>query len=306
MPPAHPTETFRRLNADFESDGQRCAAWLFLPVGVERPPVVVMAHGFAAERTFKLPEIAERFTQLGIAALVFDYRHLGASEGSPHGLVCVKRQLADIKAAIAHLRQRDDVDAARLGLWGTSFGGGHAITVAAADAGVKAVVSQIPYIDGRSAIGKAGWKISLWGTIVGTYDAIRGALGLKPYCIPVVGKPDTKAVMNRAGNWEGYFGLVPDNQEWSNLVPARVMFAFTFYSPMKYAEQVKCPTLVILAKDEELNSRYRTREMVKRLPHGQLVEIPGRHFAAYQDEFEHAVGLAGDFFSEHLSANAES
>ncbi len=296
------SETYRRVTADFESDGQRCAAWLFLPTGIERPPVVVMAHGFAAQRDFKLPEVAARFTKRGIAALVFDYRHLGESDGTPKNLISVNRQLADLRAAIAHLRERTDVDADRLGLWGTSFGGGHVITTAAQDAGVKAVVSQIPFVDGPSAIKKVGWRIALWGTLVGTYDTLRSVLGLSPYYVPVVGQPGERAVMNREGNYQGYMDLVPDGKPWPNHCAARVMFAFTFYSPMKYAAQVHCPTLVLMAQDEELNSRHRTRQMVKRLPHGTLQEFPGRHFAAYQGkQFEYVMHQAGEFFSQHLA-----
>jgi fermentation-respiration switch protein FrsA (DUF1100 family) len=60
-----------RSEVDFMSHGSRCAAWLYLPTGVERPPVVIMAHGFGAERTFGLEPFAERFAQAGLAAFLW-------------------------------------------------------------------------------------------------------------------------------------------------------------------------------------------------------------------------------------------
>ena len=71
-------EDFTRTDVDFVSSGTRCAAWLYRPHGVARPPVVVMAHGFGAERTFGLPAFAGRFAAAGLAVLLFDYRGFGA------------------------------------------------------------------------------------------------------------------------------------------------------------------------------------------------------------------------------------
>ena len=49
------TGGFTREDSDFISQGTRCAGWLFRPEGASRPPIVIMAHGFGAERTFGLP-----------------------------------------------------------------------------------------------------------------------------------------------------------------------------------------------------------------------------------------------------------
>jgi alpha-beta hydrolase superfamily lysophospholipase len=44
-----------------------------------------MAHGFGAERAFQLPADADRFVDRGVAALLFDYRGFGDSEGPTSG-----------------------------------------------------------------------------------------------------------------------------------------------------------------------------------------------------------------------------
>lgn len=124
-----------------------CAAWLWLPPGAAKPPVVVMGHGFAGTRDVALPRVAERFAQAGIAALAFDYRHFGASSGAPRQLVDPWRQLEDWRAAVAFARGLDAVDGARVALFGTSLGGGLALMTAASEADVQAVVAQVPLID---------------------------------------------------------------------------------------------------------------------------------------------------------------
>jgi fermentation-respiration switch protein FrsA (DUF1100 family) len=82
-------EAVRRESMDFESEGTRCAAWLYRPdesasAATGDPPVVVMAHGFGLPRRFELPAFAER----GLAVLVFDYRSLGDSGGEPRNVGC--------------------------------------------------------------------------------------------------------------------------------------------------------------------------------------------------------------------------
>jgi dienelactone hydrolase len=115
----------------------RCSGDLYLPGSTDRPPVVVMAHGFAGERTIRLPTYAERFVQRGLAAYLFDYRSFGDSDGEPRDYVHPHRHVEDWRAAIAHVRSLSQVDGSRLALWGTSFSGGHVIVIAAEDSEEK-------------------------------------------------------------------------------------------------------------------------------------------------------------------------
>jgi cephalosporin-C deacetylase-like acetyl esterase len=91
-----------------------------------------MAHGFGGQREMRLPAFAEHFAARGLAVPVFDYRCFGASDGMPRNWIDPRRHLADCHAAIEHARSLRDVDGSRLGLWGTSFSGGHVLATAAA------------------------------------------------------------------------------------------------------------------------------------------------------------------------------
>jgi fermentation-respiration switch protein FrsA (DUF1100 family) len=64
----------------FDSGGVECAAYLYSSAGVNgNVPCVVKGHGFSGTRDLGLHVYAERFAAAGMAVLVFDYRHFGAS-----------------------------------------------------------------------------------------------------------------------------------------------------------------------------------------------------------------------------------
>ena len=94
-----------RREVAFLSDGVACRAWLYEPAAdVARPaPCIVMAHGLGGTRDASLPPYAERFSAAGFYVLLFDYRHLGDSDGEPRQLISMKRQLADWTAANTEL-----------------------------------------------------------------------------------------------------------------------------------------------------------------------------------------------------------
>src|SRR3954447_24665152 len=100
------------------------AAWLYRPEGATG--CVVMGHGLSAVREQRLPAYAERFAAAGLAALLFDYRYFGSSGGEPRQLLDIDAQLADWRTALGWARARYE----RVGLFGSSFGGGHVIEIA--------------------------------------------------------------------------------------------------------------------------------------------------------------------------------
>jgi len=106
-----------------------------------------MAHGLGAVKEMYLEFFARRFAEAGIAALLFDYRYFGASGGEPRQRVSPHDQIEDYRSALTCLSLLPEVDADRLGVWGTSFSGGHVLHVAAYDPRVKVVVSQVGAMD---------------------------------------------------------------------------------------------------------------------------------------------------------------
>lgn len=135
-------------NVHFYSDGLRLAANLFLPEGTGPYPGIVLCHGFTGIKELILPEYARRFAAAGYAALTFDYRGFGDSEG-PRWRLIPWEQVTDIRNAITFLQCQPEVDPQRIGLWGTSYGGAHVPCVAGIDERVKCAVAQVGFGDGE-------------------------------------------------------------------------------------------------------------------------------------------------------------
>ena len=292
-----------RTDSAFLSRGMHCAGWLYLPEGVEKPPIVVMAHGFAAERTFRLPAYAEKFVDRGMAVFLFDYRNFGASEGQPRNLVSPKRHVEDWRAAIDHVRSLPNLDTGRLALWGSSFSGGHVAVVAAQDPGVSAIVSQIPFVDGLSTLDTLGVSYTLRALLAGLRDLGRILTFRTPHLVPVVEDPDRFGVMNRPDSKEGYLALVPEGSSWKNECPARIFLSSSLYRPLSFARKVKCPALVLLAEKDTIIPVRSVERFAGSMPRAELIRVPLGHFEVYVgDGFEETATLEADFLARHLLA----
>src|SRR5205085_7636317 len=95
-----------------------------------------------------LDHYADRFAEHGLAPLVYDNRNFGASDGEPRQEIDPWQQMRDYRDAITWASGLPEVDAERIGIWGSSYSGGHVLVVGAIDRRVKCVVAQVPLISG--------------------------------------------------------------------------------------------------------------------------------------------------------------
>src|ERR1039458_1259249 len=138
-----------RKDIDFKAtDGTTLRGWHYLPDGSGKHATIVMAHGFSAVKEMYLDKFADAFAKAGFASLVYDNRNFGASDGQPRQEIDPWLQVRDYSDAITFALSLDQTDAARIGVWGSSYSGGHVLVVAAIDRRVKCVVSQAPFISG--------------------------------------------------------------------------------------------------------------------------------------------------------------
>ncbi len=280
--------TDTREDTTFDSHGTACAAWLYRPAGVENPPIVVMAHGFAAIRALRLDAYAARFVEAGYAVLVFDYRGWGDSAGEPRRVLDIGAQQQDWRAGVAYARSLEGVDTARVVAWGSSFGGGHALHLAAEDQDLVAVVAQVPHISGpASAFARPPRMIArLIGA--GLRDQLRALTGREPYRLPAAGEPGTVAMMTSpdampmakrlAG--ERYEELLPENN-----VAARIALRVPFYSPGRLARKITVPTLVQIAEKDDVTPFDVAMKAARRLPKGEIRTYDCQHFEPYLEPY---------------------
>ena len=275
-----------RRNVEFSSDSTSCAAWFYPAEAAGPSPCIVMGHGFSATRELRLDAYAERFGDAGFACLVFDYRHFGASGGEPRQLLDIDRQLADWRAAIAFTRSLDEVDPERIALWGSSFAGGHVVETAAGDPRVAAVISQVPFADGRKLAG-GSTKRSLAGLVASAvYDAARGRLGLSPHYIPVLGNPGETAALTAPGQANAMKALMPEGETtWVNRYTPRVAFGLRRYRPYLKAPDVRCPLLVVVAENDTITLPEPALEGAAAAPNGESVTYDCGHFDVYGGEY---------------------
>lgn len=245
--------TYSRTVSDFTSNNDNCKGWLYRPDNVKTPGVIIMAHGFAAESSFKLTDFAEHFVSAGLCVYLFDYRSFGESSGQPRQNVNPFAQLKDWHAAIEHVKNFDDIDQDNIILFGTSFSGGHVISLAAKRRDISAIISQVPFVSGLSSMSMMSLTWILKASWFGLLDLFSSLLLNKPYLVKVYGKPDDRfAIMQTQESQSGYESLVPKESKWINQVPAKVLLMVPFYSPTSAAKQITCPALIIAANQDSL------------------------------------------------------
>jgi dienelactone hydrolase len=294
-----------RTDVSFEVKGTSLSAWLYLPEDLSAPvPCVVMGNGFGGTKDMLLESYALRFQKAGLAALAFDYRHFGDSEGDPRQLVWIPYQLQDYAAAVAYARGLERIDPAKIALWGTSASGGYVIEAAARDQTVACVVAQCPGLDGRAAAlegyRKVGIKNGLRLIMHGQRDLVRSWLGLSPHKIPIVGRSGTIACMPIEDAYEGYAKNA--SESFVNEVCARITIRGDKFRPVTKAKKVRCPVLLQICENDELAPLSAAEETAEKL--GDLAEVkryPIGHFDIYIGaNFERSVADQLEFLLRRL------
>lgn len=296
----------------FNSGGVRCAGVSLRGEGAAFAgedggrPCVVMAHGFGGTMDSGLMPFAERFAEAGCDALVFDYRHFGASEGEPRQLLSIRRQLEDYAAAIEFARSRDGVDPERIVVWGSSYAGGHVVPVAVADGKVAAVISQVPAMDGVATMLNAARKSGLSGmaklTARAVGDVVASLRGRDPVTAAAVGEPGSVAFMTTPDSEPGMRAVA--GPSWRNEVAARIALQAGAYRPGLQAGRLPCPILVQIADRDSVAPVKAAQDAAWRATgRAEVRTYPIGHFDIYTGApFEQAIADQLHFLRRHVGA----
>ena len=274
-----------RQEVSFVSGQDRCAAWLYPAVGArDLGPVVVIAHGLTGTRRDRLGAFAERFSEAGIAALIFDHRGFGDS-GGEEDLFHPARQLVDWRAAIAFARSLPDIDADRVATLGSSMGGGNALAAAADDRRVAAAISQVPFLDIVTQAHRSSPRV--------TARLMRAAAAGRP--LPAVGQPNEPAFINSPDGEEGWRHVVAigEDSRWRNRASSRWLLGRPF-RPVRHAARLHCPWLVCVGEADQVARPGPAIAAARRSPMGELRTYPGVDPFDIYDGPEHEAVVADE------------
>ncbi|KAF9053676.1 alpha/beta-hydrolase [Hymenopellis radicata] len=261
------------LKISSATPGWNLDVWQYLPVAGSQPfPVIVMAHGLTATKKMRLDAYAERFAEHGYACLVFDYRRWGDSDGSPRCALNISEQHGDYRTVVDFARTQEAFDSQRVVLWGTSYAGGHALTLARSLNPI-AVVTQCSYT-GAAPRPPLGTFLKLG--LSGIWDALRQGIGLAPFYIQAASEPGS--------------------------LTGSSVFQLRGYKPVHIAAEIKCPVLLVMPEDDKVCLPQGAMDVAAKAPLCELVTTEGGHMDVYPDGkvFQLSLNSQLEFLRKHV------
>lgn len=295
-----------RQDIEFNAEGVTLRGWFYPAANATEPaPTVVLAHGFSAVKEMHLDQYAEVFSAQGINALVYDHRGFGDSDGTPRQEIDPWAQVRDYRHAITYATTLPSVDPQRIGIWGSSYSGGHVLVVAAIDRRVKAVVSQVSAISGYDnyrALVRADF-IDNYQLLFDTDRANRFAGG-EPAMVPVVAEnPMDPAALPSPDSYTWFTETSKDRApNWKNEVTARSLEMLTEYNPIDYIAKIAPTPLLLMPAQNDVvaPTSFALRAYEEAREPKQIKILPGGHFDAYGSGFETSSSAALEWFQTHL------
>lgn len=288
---------------EFYSDGLRLAASVHRPAGWSAEhghPGIVICNGFGASKELVVPDIADALAAVGFVALRFDYRGFGNSEGHPYRLI-PHEQVEDARNAVTFLASLDGVDPEALGVYGTSFGGAHAISLAGTDTRVNAVVAVVPVGNGPRWMQslRRNWEWNEFQRRVEADRITRVRTGKSTW----VSSDEVMVPDPHSDSW--HQAIIRQFPERQYNLPLETADAILSYRPYAVAHSIAPrPVLVIAVADDDLVPTEQAEEIYNSCGEPKrLILLPGiHHHDVYTgDPFQRVLSEASKWFQEHLA-----
>jgi uncharacterized protein len=300
-----------RKDVEFESRGVTCKGWLYTPDKGKSPyPVVVMAGGWCYVKEIVMPHYSEMFARAGLASILFDYRNFGESGGEPRQHIDPHEQIEDYKNAMCFAETLKDIDSERIGVWGISYSGGHALIIGATDPRVKCIAAVVPCVDGWSMQKRNHSNLGLreLRKLVMDDRRERFKTGGNGGTIPMSSlEPGVLSVWPMEELNEVFIKLqktvAPNHKHWSTIESLENIWNYNVYG---YLDRIlDIPTLLVVGEEDDItpwDDQIRAFNMIA-TPKKKLVVIPkSSHMTLYSNKthVEIAAEASTEWFVEHL------
>eukprot|EP00547_Thalassionema_nitzschioides_P009089 CAMPEP_0194226334 /NCGR_PEP_ID=MMETSP0156-20130528/41643_1 /TAXON_ID=33649 /ORGANISM="Thalassionema nitzschioides, Strain L26-B" /LENGTH=312 /DNA_ID=CAMNT_0038958659 /DNA_START=189 /DNA_END=1128 /DNA_ORIENTATION=+ len=284
-----------------------------LPPDKDSGIVIIMAHGMGLTQTFGLDPYIKAFTNAGLNVFTFDYATFGQSDGLPRHQIHPHRHVADLEATINLIQTQNSSTITKIGLWGTSLGGGHVLEVAAKNRpNINAVISQVGHMAsgfeavffGGSLTAKTLQSLLLF--LVG-FSKWFVCLVLNKSCYyPIVGRPGSPAMLQNPGDDKGYLDLVPSDLKygWENAATTGSALQVLTYRPLTVVSKIMtAPVLLIGASRDTLCPLKYIRKAKEQIRNAELLVMrEAGHFDVYHNAtiLEETIRAQVEFYQKHL------
>jgi pimeloyl-ACP methyl ester carboxylesterase len=268
-----------------------------------------MAGGAGVTKEPATDRFAARFHAAGYSVLAFDHRHLGESGGSPRQVVRIREQLADWEAALECAASLPGVAPGKVAGWGHSLAAGHLLRLAARPPGrerLAAVIAQAPQADGAvlmpNALRYETFSVKARFPLIALRDALRGLAGREPLVVPLAGPRGAVAMLTTPDATDCEPALNPGNPypQWQQAIAARSVIPIGMYRPGSTASRISCPLLAVISTDDQTCLPGQALKAARRAPRSEVLQVDGRHYAAFLDQHETVLAAELDFLRRHL------
>ena len=280
---------------NFHSDGVTLCGQIFFPGNNPPYPLVILSHGLSGIASMDLPFYVEAFLKKGLGCFIYDHRNWGRSSGWPRCETDPWRQDSDMREAISCVRGQREVDRDKIGLWGTSYSGGHVITVGALDKRVACVVSQVPLISGSKTFDNWVPKEKREKFMERLADDLdTRSKGGAPQ--------STKAAVEGSETYE----WVTNNNisgDYRNEITLKTFDLMRTYEPNQFVTRV-APTpiaLVVADSDTQTPTDWQLESFERMSGDKKLYTFNCRHYDVYMGFKQKTADAAADWFTEHLA-----
>lgn len=260
--------------------------------------------GFGGVKELFLSDISAAFAAAGFASVVWDHPCFGASDGSPRYEVDPWAQVRGYRDAITYAVGQPEVDAERIGLWGTSYSGGHVLAAAAFDARVACVHSQVPFVSGW-ANSRRVFREEEQAGLRARFEADRSArqAGKEPEMMEIFGPAGSTCALPSPEEYDWVREHeVLGTPLWENVVTLRSVEMMTEYEPGVLAHRIVAPLQMVVTSVDDVTpadiaqDAFTTAREPKR-----LIVLKGGHMEVYDNQAATAVEKAIEWFSLHLT-----